>query len=95
MVTITVHDANNNPVQGAVVSGSWSNGVSGSAYNTATCTTNVNGQCTVSKSNLNSRTTSVTFSVSSVSKSGYSCQSSANHDPDGDSNGMKIVVYKT
>ena len=89
-VTILVHNNLDQPVSGAVVTGSWSNGATG----TVTCTTNASGLCTVTKSGLGTKTTSVTFTVSKVTKSPLSYQSLSNHDPDGESNGTKIVVSK-
>lgn len=89
-VTITVHDSNENPVSGATVQGSWSNGASGST----SCTTNSSGQCTVSKNLSRSRVSSVTWSVSNVTKSGMTYNSSANHDVDGGTNGSTITVYR-
>jgi hypothetical protein len=87
-VTITVHDQNHNPVSGVTVSGNWSNGGS------STCTTGTNGQCQVTKSRIPNTTTSVNFSLSSLSKSGYSYASASNHDPDADSNGTSITINK-
>ena len=87
-VTVTVHDANHNPVANATVSGNWSNGASG----TASCTTNSNGQCSVSKSGINRGKNSVTFNVNNTSRSGFTYNSGSNHDPDGGSNGTRIVV---
>jgi hypothetical protein len=90
-VTITVHDANHAPVASAVVSGAWSNGTTG----TASCTTGASGQCTVTKSNLaRARVASVTFTVNNVTKSGFTYQAGANHDPDSDSNGTVITVAR-
>jgi hypothetical protein len=88
-ITITVHDAAHLPVSGAVVTGSWSSGASGSG----SCTTNASGQCSVSK-NVRNSSNSVTFTVTNVTKSGFSYNAAANHDPDGDSNGTTIVVNK-
>lgn len=88
-VTITVHDGNDG-VPGASVSGSWSAGSTG----TASCTTDTNGQCTVAKSNLKTSVSSVKFSVTNVIKSGYSYNSTANHDPGTDSNGTVITVNR-
>ena len=90
MVTITVHDANHNPVANATVNGAWSNGASG----TASCTTNSNGQCTVNKSNISNGNHSVTFTVNNVTKAASTYTSASNHDPEGDSNGTRIVVAK-
>lgn len=89
-VTITVHDANHNPLSGVTVTGSWSAGASG----TSSCTTNSSGQCSVSKTNIANTVSSVTFSVTNLSKSGYTYASSSNHDPDGDSNGTSITITK-
>jgi subtilisin family serine protease len=90
VVRIKVLDANGNVVSGASVSGSWSAGATG----TSSCTTASDGTCTVSKSNLKQSVTSVTFTVTNVTKSGATYDSSANMDPDGDSNGTVIVVNR-
>jgi hypothetical protein len=87
-VTITVHNTGESPVSGATVSGSWSNGTSGSAA----CVTNASGQCTVTKMNLRSNISSVTFTVNNVTSSGNTYNAGANHDPDGSSNGTAITV---
>jgi hypothetical protein len=90
-VTIYVHDTNHTPLSGVTVSGSWSNGTSG----TSSCTTDSAGKCQVSKNGLARRTVaSVTFSVTNLTKTGYTYNSAANHDPDGDSNGTAIVVNR-
>ena len=89
-VMILVHDADENPVANVRVSGNWSNGASGSAQ----CTTSSQGVCTISSGSLNRNLASVTFSISNLSRSGYVYNSSANHDPDGDSNGTTITVVK-
>jgi len=89
-VTITVHDANHNPVANATVTGAWSSGATG----TASCTTASNGQCTVTKSNLSRGRSSVTFTVNNVTRSNYNYASANNHDPDGGSNGTRIVVAR-
>jgi serine protease AprX len=89
-VTIRVEDASHNLVTNATVSGSWSGGYSGSA----SCTTNGNGQCSVTTGNISKTKGSVTFTVNNVTHATLTYQSSANHDPDGDSNGTQITVYK-
>jgi hypothetical protein len=88
--TITVHDTNHNPVANATVTGNWSNGASG----TASCTTGSNGQCTVSKSGIQKGKSSVTFTINNVTRSAFTYTSGSNHDPDGSSNGTRIVVRK-
>lgn len=65
-VTITVKDANGALVDGAEVSGSWSGGVTG----TASCTTGTNGTCQVKKTNISTKVTSVTFTVTNIAKTG-------------------------
>jgi hypothetical protein len=87
-VTVVVHDASHAGVNGAIVAGNWSGGGSTS------CTTGSNGQCTVSRTGLQKKVTSVTFSVSSVTLTPYIYGPGSNHDPDGDSNGTVITVPK-
>jgi serine protease AprX len=91
-VTVTILVQNNfeQVMSGATVTGSWSNGASG----TFTCTTSATGLCTVTKTGLSTKITSVTFTISNVTKSPLTYQSASNHDPDGDSNGTMIIVAK-
>lgn len=65
IVQVTVvEDGTSNPVEGAVVSGSWSNGASGGG----SCTTNSSGQCTIKKANLKLNVPTVTFTVNNVTR---------------------------
>lgn len=90
-VTITVHNANHAPVAGITVTGNWSGGTTG----TASCITNASGQCSVTSANMNTKKTSVTFTIANLSGgSGYTYDSSNNHDPDGDSNGTSITIAR-
>jgi serine protease AprX len=89
-VTILVHDDLEQPVSGVTVTGKWSNGATG----TVTCTTDAGGLCTVTKTGLNTKTTSVTFTVTGLTKSPLTYLATANHDPDGESSGTVIVVSK-
>jgi hypothetical protein len=89
-VTIRIDSTTHGPLGGAVVSGQWSGGASGSA----SCTTKNNGTCTVQVSRLGSAVGSVTFTVTSVSRSGWTYDPAANHDPDGSSDGTSIVVLR-
>ncbi len=89
-VLITVHDAGEAPLTAATVSGTWSNGTSGSG----SCVTNTEGQCSLTKSNIKNNVSAVTFSVDSLALSAYSYLDTANHDPDGDSNGTTITIPK-
>ncbi|MGH9891136.1 MAG: S8 family serine peptidase, partial [bacterium] len=88
-VTIRVHDASHNPVNGATVSVSWSGGFSGSA----SCVTNGGGACSVGTGNIPKKKGNVTLTVTNVSGS-LTYQPGDNHDPDGDSNGTAITVLK-
>ena len=87
-VTIAVHDAAEALVSGAVVSGTWSTGGSGS------CTTGTTGTCSINRNNIPGSTASTTFTVTGVAKSGATYAASANHDAEGDSNGTVITVRK-
>jgi hypothetical protein len=86
-VTIGVQDGDDAMLGGVVVSASWQGGTS------ATCTTDANGACSVSRQFQNSRT-SASLTVNNLSKSGYAYQPLANHDPDGDSDGTTISVER-
>jgi hypothetical protein len=92
-VEVTVHDAAHQPLNGATVVGTW-NGAGALASDT--CTTGElggNGTCIFLAPGLSLKTKkSVTFSVTSVTMTGKTYQSSANHDPDGSSNGTTVKV---
>ena len=85
--TILVHDAQHNPIAGATVVGLWTGGV------TDMCVTNQNGRCSVTQ-RFARRKNTVVFAVTNLQLSGGTYQSSANHDPDGDSNGTQISVNR-
>lgn len=89
-VTTAVHDGSHNPIANATVSGSWSGGYLGSF----SVTTDGNGQCTVTSGSMNSSKNSATLTVENVTASGYTYEFADNHDPDGDSDGTAITVYK-
>lgn len=90
-VTIRVHTAAETAVAGAVVSGTWSNGASG----TATCTTTASGTCSVQHTKLTKTTVpSATFTVTGVTLAGATYTPASNHDPDIDSNGTSITVAR-
>lgn len=88
-VTITVHDSSENPVANATVYGVWDY-----RNTSANCTTNSSGQCSVTLSFIRSNLSSVTFTVNDIVKAGSTYAPGSNHDPDGDSNGTTITVYK-
>jgi subtilisin family serine protease len=87
-VTIRIDSTTHGGLGSAVVSGQWSGGATG----TASCTTKNNGTCTVQLSRLAAGVAGVTFTVTSVSRSGWTYDAGANHDPDGSSDGTSILV---
>jgi hypothetical protein len=91
-LTITVLDANGQPVPGAVVTGSWSNGSS------TDCTTDAAGQCSRTSAKLKLvEVGEIVFSVEVVTHSEslrWAYQPPANADPDGDSNGSSITLSR-
>jgi hypothetical protein len=89
IVTIAVHDASHGPVANATVSGTWSNGTTG----TSACTTDGSGQCVVSKDGILKKVPSVHLTVDNVTQTSLTYVETGNHDPDGDSNGTTIIVY--
>jgi len=90
-VTIRIDTAAHAPVGGVTVSGSWSNGASG----TTSCRTGSNGTCTVQVGKLSRATVAaVTFTVNGASRSGWTYTPAANHDLEGDSDGTTIVVLR-
>lgn len=88
-ITIRVHDGSHGAVQGATVTGAFSNGATG----TASCTTGAAGSCTVTKSGIRKNRNSVTFTVNGVTHATLVYDAGDNHDPDG-GNGTSIVVSK-
>ena len=87
-VTVYVHDVGHRPLEGATVIGHWSGDTSGASF----CLTSRKGKCTVASPRLSAGDASVTFTVASVSLSGYTYEASVNHDPDGDSDGTSVTV---
>lgn len=87
-VTITVTDADENPIDGATVSGSWDDGTD------VSCTTGTDGTCQVSGRFNSRKKTSATFTVADVSRSGDTYEQGANHDEadEDDSDGTSITV---
>jgi subtilisin family serine protease len=88
-VTITIHDASEALVNGATVTGTWSNGFSGAASGST-----VGGKVSFSTGVIPKKTGSVTFTITGITHSSLTYDSAGNHDPDGDSNGTIIVITK-
>ncbi len=88
-VTIAVHDEGEVPVSGATVTAIWD----GDPFDSASCTTDGSGTCTVTKRSIKSNVSSVVLAVSEVSHDALFYQPASNHDPDGDSDGSQITVW--
>jgi len=92
-VEIAVHDADHNPLNGAIVVGHWSQ----IGLNSDTCTTGElggNGTCIVLFPSLRRTVTFVNMTVVSVTFGGRVYDRAFNHDPDGNSNGTTIKVLR-
>jgi choice-of-anchor B domain-containing protein len=89
-VMVTVHDSGEAAVANATVNGSWSAGANGSG----SCVTDGSGHCSISKNNIRPNSSSVTFTVDSVTHASLLYNADDNHDPDGDSNGTEVIVLK-
>jgi hypothetical protein len=87
-VTIKVHDIDEDPVDGATVSGSWG----GSAKGSGSCIT-VAGLCDVTKANIKRTAGDATFRVTGVTHASLIYASGANHEvPDGDNSDGTIIT---
>ena len=89
-VTIRVDNAAHAALSGVLVTGTWSNGATG----TVSCTTTTAGTCTVQKAKIATTVASVRFTVTGASRSGFTYTPASNHDPETDSNGTTIVVVR-
>jgi serine protease AprX len=86
-VRILVEDQDRAVVAGAIVTGKWPNG------STGTCTTNASGLCKIGRKLAKSKL-SIVFTVTKVTSAVGAYKPADNHDPDGDSNGTKITLVK-
>lgn len=84
-VTPLVHSAGHGRVSGALVT------LDVSGIGSRSCETTPAGTCTVLVA-VPYSVPSVTFTVTGVTKNGFPYEPTANHDPDGDSDGTVIVV---
>ena len=85
---IQVHDGDHVLLPGVVVAGRF--GPNGARL---TCTTGTAGACTLKRDLRNTRV-SIVFTVLGLSKASHVYVAANNHDPDGDSNGTKILVTR-
>ena len=97
-VDVTVHDANDTPINGATVQGVWDPAsVGGALPPTDQCTTGDlggNGTCVLYFFNLPGKQRMVRFTVTDVSMPDKTYDAAANHDADGDSDGTAVEVRK-
>ena len=92
-ITVTVADSFGQAITGVGVTvvGFWSDDPSTPVIVTTDPST---GQATITNSNINKNTSSVSFTISSLSLTGFVYDPAANEDPDGDSDGTVIQVLK-
>jgi aqualysin 1 len=88
--TVLVHGTAHGPIANATVSVSWSGAQTGSG----SCLTGSTGQCTITRNNLGRTTSSITFRVGNVTRSGGTYTATANHDANGNSNGTNLTVTR-
>ncbi|MCH8282562.1 MAG: cadherin-like domain-containing protein, partial [Chloroflexi bacterium] len=89
-VTIEVHDASEFLLNGATVTGIFTQNGNTIPGN---CITGTSGRCTIDSEKLPKKSGSATFMVTGVSGA-LSYDGTVNHDPDGDSNGTIIALSK-
>ncbi len=89
-LTVLVHDRSELPVSGAAVTVAMSGGTTG----TLTCTTGTAGTCVVKAPSLSNAKTSLTFTMRTVTKTGWDHLATANHDVTINSTGSSITVYR-
>jgi len=75
--TVTMHSATHAALSSVLVTVSFSGATSG----TASCTTNSRGSCTVTRSGLSNNASSITFTVTGATRSGYSYNAAENDRP--------------
>jgi hypothetical protein len=88
-VTVTIHDEDENPVINATVTGEWHEAKSGIVSGT----TGNDGTVTFSTGNMTNGSR-LTFTVLNVTHESLDYDPFANHDPDNDSDGTTITIYK-
>ena len=85
-VEVYVHDSAHSPIEGASVSGQWTD-----ASGSTSCTTGSTSSCVVQTGPL-SVPGSVTFTVTGITYNGLDYQPAHNHDAGGEGNGTSITV---
>jgi hypothetical protein len=93
-VVITAHDAKHNPLNGVTVHGNWNSSSADSTCVTSDAGGGGTGTCTVVLSGNPNTTRFASFAVTGLTISAYVYKSSANHDPDGSSNGFSVILRR-
>lgn len=92
-IWVTVHDWDHHPVAGAIVSGAWSIGGAATPQ-----VTDANGICVFTSNLIKKTSTGVRFTVTGVTSpsklDGVPYDQALSHDPDGDSDGRSLWVWK-
>jgi hypothetical protein len=94
IVVITAHDAKHNPLNGVTVHGNWNGSSADSTCVTSDAGGGGTGTCSVVLSGNPNTSRFASFAVTALTLSGYVYKSSANHDPDGSSNGFSIILRR-
>jgi len=91
VVTITIHDGTHAALSGVTVFGTFHQ--NGTSVGPFSCRTDAGGTCSVDSGQLLAKQGKTTFTVTDVSTPlGY--DPTANHDPDGDSDGTSTTISK-
>jgi hypothetical protein len=99
VVSVGVRSSTEGLVTGFTASGTftqngWSGAFSCTDGGTGDSDAALNGICRFDSGQFPSKDGNASFTVTNVTLDGYSYDSSANHDPDGDSNGTTIQLSK-
>lgn len=92
-VQVKVEDSAENPIIDATIAFSLTTDTGAGPF-LRSCTTNGSGTCVVSIRKVPTTVNSITFTVDNVIHASYTYDQTANHDPDGDSDGTVITVVK-
>lgn len=84
-VTITAHNSLHQPLANATVTGTWSNGATG----TSSCLTGATGQCSLVKTNLSRKLVGIVFTITQISRAGMAYDPSSN-----DVNPPSVTIYR-
>ena len=89
-VTVTVVNSLGQAMEDVAITGFWSD----NPTTPVTIYTDATGKVTITRTNINKNTSSLTFTISNLSLVGYTYDALANHDDEGDSDGTEILILK-